>query len=167
MSDFDQRLQARIDRNQQLATERARAEEEMDRATADAAAKAEEEARDLRRRQDARHAELADRLTALVGKVRDDVPNIVVRAGWSASGEEFIARFATVDTRPDRALSIELDRDDDEVLARWHSSIGDSLELYHLLAFDTTMLEDLVLQVLDDDLWSDLSSTPPFPGNRY
>lgn len=167
MSDFDQRLRERLERNQRLAQERTRAESEMDAAAERAAERAAREAHDRRRRQDERHAELAERLTGLVDQVRDVAANITVRAGWSASGEEYLARFATISVRPRRALSLELDRDDDEVLARWHSTVGQSMELYHLLEFDTGMLEDLVLQVLDDDLWSDLSSPPPFPGNEY
>lgn len=163
MSDFDERLRERLDRNQQLAEERAHAETEMDAAAERAAERVARDAEDVRRRQDERHAELAERLTALVDHVRDAVEDITVRAGWSASGEEYLARFATIDARPRRALSIELDRDDDEVLARWHSAVGDSMELYHLLEFDTGMLEELVLQVLDDGLWGDLKSPPGFP----
>lgn len=165
MSDFDERLRERLDRNQQLAEERSHAETEMDAAAERAAERAAREAEDLRGRQDERHAELAERLTELVDQVRGSAANITVRAGWSASGEEYLARFATIDARPRRALSVELDRDDDEVLIRWHSAVGDSMELYHLLEFDTGMLEELVLEVLDDGLWSDLKSPPAFPGN--
>lgn len=167
MSDFDQQLRERLQRNEQLAKDRSRAEEEMDQAVQRAAEREAEQARERRRLQDERHAELADRLTQLIKTLRDSAPNVTTRAGWSASGEEFIARIATVDARPRRALSIELDRDDDEVLARWHSAIGDSLELYHLLEFDTAMLEELVLQVIDDDLWRDLDDPPSFPGSPY
>ncbi|MBW3664050.1 MAG: hypothetical protein KY469_13190 [Actinobacteria bacterium] len=165
MSDFEARLRERVARNEQLAQERASAEQEMDRAVEAAEERRAQEERERRQRQDARHAELADRLAELVEKVRDLGSSVTVRAGWSASGEEYLARFATVDVRPQRALSVELDRDDDEVLVRWHSAVGESLELYHLLEFDTGMLEELVLQVIDDDLWSGRTVPPAFPGN--
>lgn len=164
MSDFDDVLRAKLERNEQLAEEREHAEEEMDRAAEAAQQQAEREARELRERQDARHAELAQRLQELGAKIHTSAPNVVVRAGWSSSGEEYLAKLATTQTRPRRSLTIELDRDDDEVLARWHSSVGDSLELWHLLEFDVAMLDELVLQVIDDDLWADARRPPAFPG---
>ncbi len=166
MSEFEDRLRERLERNQRLAEERSHAEKEMDRAAERAREEAAREAKEKRERQDARHAELAERLTGLVGRLRDSVPNLTVRAGWSASGEEFLAKFATVRTRPERALSIVVDRDDDQVIVRWNSDLGDSMELYHLLEFDTDMLEEVVLQAIDDDLWSSRSTPPVFPGNH-
>lgn len=163
MSDFEDALRARLARNEQLADERSRAEEEMDLALERAREQAEREAQELRTRRDARHAELAERLEQLVATVRDAAPDVDVRAFWSRSGEEYLARFATPTKTTRRSLSIELDRDDDEVLARWHSLVGQSLEMWHLLEFDTSMLERLVLQVIDDDLWSGRDEPPPFP----
>ena len=166
MTDFDDRLRERLARNERLAEERSYAEEEMNRAAERAEEEAAREAAELRERQDARHAALAERLTELVETVRQTAPNVTVRAGWSASGEEFLAKLTTHRTRPDRSLSITLDRDDDQVLARWRSSVGESLELYHLLEFDTSMLEELVLQVIDDEAWAGRTTPPLFPGNR-
>lgn len=167
MSDFDQQLRAQLERNDRLAAERDRAEEEVEAAAERVREREQQAARELRARQDQRHAELAERLSGLVEKVRAAAPDRVdVRAGWSASGEEYLARFATVQLRPRRALSIELDRDDDEVLARWHSELGNSMELWHLLEFDVGMLDTLVLQVIDDELWRGRKRTPPFPGNE-
>ena len=65
---------------------------------------------------------------------------------------------------PARTLSLELDRDDDEVFARWRSDVGDSLEMWRLLEFSTDMLSELVLQVVDQELWRGRTSPPPFPG---
>lgn len=162
MNDFDDALQARLQRNQELAEERERAEEEMDRAAERVEEQQRREAEELRRRQDERHRELADRLEEMVAAIRTTAPEVDVRAGWSRSGEEYLARFGST-SRPKRSLTVELDRDDDEVLARWHSDVGDSLELWHLLEFDTGMLEQLVLQVIDDELWSAAKRPPAFP----
>jgi hypothetical protein len=41
--------------------------------------------------------------------------------GWTQSGEEFIAKISSRTLLPARSLFVELDREDDEVLARWHS----------------------------------------------
>ncbi|MDX1619591.1 MAG: hypothetical protein R3320_01275 [Nitriliruptorales bacterium] len=164
MTDFEDALRARLERNDRLAEERARAEEEMDRAAERVAAEQEREEAERRRQQDERHRELADRLETMVAMIRDSAPDMDVRAGWSRSGEEYLAKFATTRKRPRRSLTIELDRDDDEVLARWHSAVGDSLELWHLLEFDVQMLEQLVLQVIDDELWSGAKRPPSFPG---
>lgn len=165
MSDFEATLRDKLQRNAQLAEDRDRAEEEMDRAAERAQEKVAAEQAERRRRQDERHAQLAGRLEQLVATVREAAPHVDVRAGWSASGEEYLAKLTTTRVRPRRSLTIELDRDDDEVLARWHSAVGDSLELYHLLEFDEDMLHELVLQVIDDELWNRRTTTPPFPGN--
>lgn len=167
MSDFDAALRQRLERNERLAEARARAEEEMDQAAERLAEQVEQENREERARQDQRHAELSERLVQLVATVRGAAPHVDVRAGWSASGEEYLAKFTTTGIRPRRALTLELDRDDDEVLARWHSAVGDTLEIWHLLEFDLVMLEELVLQVIDDDLWHGRGDPPPFPGAHY
>lgn len=167
MAGFEDALQARLDNNERLAQQRARAEEEMDRAAERAAEQERREAEERRRQQDERHAELTGRLEELVGAIREKAPHIDVRAGWSRSGEEYLAKFTTTQKRPRRSLTIELDRDDDEVLARWHSAVGDSLELWHLLEFEVEMLEQLVLQVIDDELWSTAQRPPDFPGASH
>jgi hypothetical protein len=163
MSEFEDRLRERLERNANLADERARAEGEMDRAKERAAELAAAEEAELRERQRARHGELAERLKALVDTLRSSGQGLDARAGWSASGEEYLVRLAKREPWPGRALSIELDRDDDEVLARWHSDVGNTLELWRLLEFDSSMLEQLVLQVVDDELWRERSAPPPFP----
>lgn len=163
MSDFEDELRRRLEQNASLAEQRAAAEDEMDRALRLQQEAAQAEARALRERQDARHAELAERLIALLDTLRATGQRLEVRGGWSASGEEYLARIATHAAWPQRALSIELDRDDDEVLARWHSDVGNSLEMWRLLEFDVGMLERLVLQVIDDGLWREAGAPPPFP----
>jgi hypothetical protein len=164
MSDFETALQAKLARNEQLAEERAQAEIQMNRA--DEARKAEEE-RQRREREAAqyqRHAELVSHLTTLTQALKQSSPDrFIVRTGWTPSGEEFIAKLSTRRLAPARSLFVELDRDDDEVLARWTSPIGNSIELWRLLEFDIDMLTQLVLQVADQELWHGRTSPPPFP----
>jgi hypothetical protein len=77
-----------------------------------------------------RHGELVEALQAAANELkRADPEGFVVRLGWTESREEFIAKISTRLLEPARSLLIELDRDDDEVLARWHSDLGDALEL--------------------------------------
>ena len=85
------------------------------------------------------------------------------RLGWTESGEEFIAKLSTRLLEPARSLLIELDRDDDEVLARWHSDVGSSLELWRLLEVDDDTITAMVLQVADQDQWREAKRPPPFP----
>lgn len=165
MSEFEDALQAKLARNAELQREREanlRAMEEYEQE------KREEEARrqaELVEQRQQRHAELVDALSAAAQSLKSASPeSFVVRTGWTESREEFIAKISTRQTEPARSLFIELDRDDDEVLARWHSDIGDKLELWRLLEADTDLIHGLVLQVADQDLWRDRSSPPPFPG---
>lgn len=166
MTDFEDSLRAKLERNAEIAAQRAEAEQEMDRAKQ----RAEEAERlrlaELAEARNKRHAQLAAVCKDLADHLKASAPDqFIVRTGWTSSGEEFIAKISTRQLTPARTLFIELDRDDDEVLARWHSTVGESLELYHLLEFDEHMLEELVLQVIDDELWNRATTTPRFPGN--
>jgi hypothetical protein len=164
MTDFEAALRAKLARNAELADERARAEEEMDRAKLEAAARAEQERRDRLAAQRERHGELVDALTAAAQGLKAMSPEgFVVRLGWTQSHEEFIAKISTRLLEPARSLLIELDRDDDEVLARWHSDVGNSLELWRLLEVSPELLQRLVLQVADQELWRGSDRPPAFP----
>ncbi len=166
MTDFQTELAARIARNAELAKQRAQAEEEMDRAERDAAEAAERRERELAQARLDRHAELVDQLTAVANGLKAASPEeFVVRLGWTQSGEEFIAKLSTRKLAPARSLLVELDRDDDEVLARWHSDLGGALELWRLLEVDAQLLAELVLQVADQELWKSLDAPPPFPAS--
>ena len=168
MTDFESALQAKLDRNAEIARQRAEAEREMDRAKV-----AQEEAErqraveqaDARKR---RHAELAAHLEQVAGRLKQASPDeFVVRTGWTQSGEEYIAKLSTRGMNPARTLFIELDRDDDEVLARWDSDVGKSLELWRLLEVSPADITELVLQAADQDLWRGASAPPAFPrGHR-
>jgi hypothetical protein len=167
MNDFSTELAARLARNAELARQRAEAEAEMDRTVA---AREEAERRRQRELADARlarHAELVDHLTTVANGLKAASPEeFVVRLGWTQSGEEFIAKISTRKLAPARALLVELDRDDDEVLARWRSDVGTALELWRLLEVDAELLTGLVLQVADQELWKGRTSPPPFPGQQ-
>lgn len=164
MSDFEAALRERLARNDELAAERARAEQEMDRAKEEARRRAEAEQAEQRRAAQQRHSELVEVLRSAAEALKAASPEtFVVRMGWTASGEEFIAKITSRRLRPARSLFIELDRDDDEVLVRWHSDLGNSLELWRLLECAPAMLEELVLQAADQDLWRELSRPPAFP----
>lgn len=164
MSDFESALRAKLDRNAELASQREdniaamqRWEEEREEAE-----RAEQER--LHHERNARHAELAAHLEKVAGHLKQSAPeSFVVRMGWTESGEEFIAKLSTRQLEPARSLLIELDRDDDEVLARWHSDVGTSLELWRLLEVDTATITAMVLQVADQDQWRDARRPPPFP----
>ena len=165
MTDFEAALQAKLARNTELAEQRAAAEVEMDRVKEEQRLAAEREASESRAAQHARHAELVDHLTRLLGQLKEaSSDTFVVRTGWTPSGEEFIAKVSTRQLEPGRSLFIELDRDDDEVLARWTSDVGNTLELWHLLEVQPDALTELVLQVADPELWRGRSKPPPFPG---
>jgi multidrug efflux pump subunit AcrA (membrane-fusion protein) len=166
MTDFQAELAARLARNAELAQERARAEQEMDRAVR------EREEADRRRQielveaRHARHGELVEQLRTVAEGLKAASPDeFVVRMGWTPSGEEFIARISTRKLSPARTLLVELDRDDDEVLARWRSEVGDSLELWRLLEVDAQLIAELVLQAADQDLWRGRAAPPPFPAS--
>lgn len=165
MDDFQDALRARLARNVELEHERHDAEQqrlrdEQERAERDAGrAEARSQARARR------HAELVERLRALLGQLEAEAAESVVsRSGFSETGEEFVTEVTTVRRTPRRTLFIELDRDDDEVLARWTSEVGDSIEMWRLLDFAPEVLDELVLQVVDDELWHSASRPPAFPG---
>ncbi|MDP9021746.1 MAG: hypothetical protein M3N57_03415 [Actinomycetota bacterium] len=165
MDDFQDALRARLTRNVELEHERQNAEQqrlrdEQERAERDAGrAEARSQARARR------HAELVERLRALLGQLEAEAAESVVsRSGFSETGEEFVTEVTTVRRTPRRTLFIELDRDDDEVLARWTSEVGDSIEMWRLLDFAPEVLDELVLQVVDDELWHSASRPPAFPG---
>ena len=165
MSDFESALQARLASNAELAQRREQAEEQMDRAQTAAAERERQAAEQRRRAREARHGELTTHLRRVAEELKQASPEeFVVRMGWTESGEEFIARISTRLLHPARTLLIELDRDDDEVLVRWHSDVGHALELWRLLEVSPQMLSTLVLQVADQALWREADSPPPFPG---
>jgi len=168
VSDFEEALRAKLARNAEIARERednvaamARYEQEQ----AEEQRREQERLRELRRQ---RHGELVTALTEAAEGLKSASPeDFVVRLGWTQSGEEFIAKISTRLMEPARSLLVELDRDDDEVLARWHSDIGAALELWRLLDVEPPLLRELVLQVADQDLWRQQTrNPPPFPGAR-
>lgn len=165
MDDFEERLRSKLDRNVEVEEERERARQEFQEY--ETQRKAEEEQRERRVEQVRHdsHEELAGQLQELLGAVQRSSDNVVVRAGWSDSGEEFVAELSTVQLEPSRTLFVELDRDDDEVLARWTSDEGDAVEIWRLHEFDADMLQELVLQLIDQELWRPGSGTPAFPGH--
>jgi electron transfer flavoprotein alpha subunit len=166
VSDFETALQAKLARNEELARQRAQAEHEMDRVKADRAAEAERQAQQAQEARNARHAELVEHVQSLTAQLRQSSPeSFVLRQGWTESGEEFISRLSTRQMEPARTLFIELDRDDDEVLVRWSSALGNAIELWRLLEVEPALLTELVLQAADQELWRGRNSPPPFPGH--
>lgn len=165
MDGFEDVLKAKLARNAELAQEQERAEREAERLRAAHAAETERRERELDQARRARHAELVERLQRLAEQVDLTSPeHLVVRMGWSASGEEFMAKVQTIQLRPSRSLLVQLDRDDDQVLARWSSTVGDAVEMWRLLEFSPEMLDELFLQALDQELWYRRDSPPSFPG---
>lgn len=159
MTDFSDALNERLTANADLARRREAAEEEMDRRRREA----EEAANQIDETKRAIHAELAAHLQDLASKLKASRPeSFIVRTGWTESGEEFIAKMTTRQMDPKRSLFVEVDRDDDEVLARWTSDIGSSIEIWRLMEMSTAMLTELVLQVADDGAWTG-RRPPPFP----
>lgn len=157
-------MRARLQRNEELAQERAQAEEEMDRVIEERKAEEGRRQQELQLARRARHAELVEHLKAVVSQLKQSSPEtFIVRAGWSESGEEFVARVSTRGLKPARKLFVEVDRDDDEVLARWTSDVGNSIELWRLLEVSPALLTELVLQVADQELWHGRTSPPPYP----
>ncbi|MEE8602855.1 hypothetical protein [Euzebya tangerina] len=160
MSDFSDALQQRLSRNQKLAAEREQAEAEMDRVREEEAQR--DAALDQAKRD--RHAELSAHLQVVAEQLKASKPDsFIVRTGWSASGEEYLARMKTRQMSPKRELYVEVDRDDDEVLARWTSDIGTAIEVWRLLEVTPEMITQMVLQVADDGAWSG-RRPPRFPG---
>lgn len=164
MTDFQDALRARLQRNEEIAREREAAERKMDRVKVRQTEEAERRRREAEQARAERHAELVEHLQGLMRELVAAAPQqLDARAGWTQSGEEFVAKFATVQLQPRRSLLIELDRDDDEVLARWSSQMGDTVEMWRLSEFTREMLGELVLQVIDDELWRGRTRPPEFP----
>ncbi|HUH07046.1 MAG TPA: hypothetical protein VML96_04470 [Egibacteraceae bacterium] len=164
MTDFQAALRAKLARNSELLEQRAQAEQEMDRAKAERLERVEREARELEAAQRERHGELVEHLSTVAQHLKASSPeHFIVRLGWTESGEEFIAKISTRQLHPQRSLLVELDRDDDEVLVRWHSDVGNTLELWRLLEVSPALIEALVLQAADQDLWRSRKSPPAFP----
>src|SRR5690349_7673757 len=127
MSDCNDALAARLAAIEELAAKRAAAEEEMDRVKREA----EEAAAQLVQSKRDRHAELAAHLGHVAEQLKASRPDsFIVRTGWTDSREEFVAKVTTRQMTPKRTLFIDVDRDDDEVLARWTSDVGNSVEIY-------------------------------------
>ena len=164
MTDFEAALAEQLSRNADLAAQRKQAEADMDRAVAEREAAARQQAQREQDERNARHAELADHLGTVAAKLKAASPDsFIVRTGWTSSGEEFLAKISTRQTRPARSLMVEVDRDDDQVMARWTTDVGNSVELWRLLEVTPAMLSQLVLQVADEGLWRTGGSPPPFP----
>jgi hypothetical protein len=164
MTDFEAALRQKLARNAELERQRAEAEQQMDRFVAEKQAEDERREAEARTAQRERHGELVEALSDAAKQLKAASPeDFVARLGWTESGEEFIAKISTRLMEPSRSLFVELDRDDDEVLARWHSDVGSSLELWRLLEVPPALLRDLVLQVADQELWRHRTSPPPFP----
>jgi hypothetical protein len=167
MSDFEAALRDRLARNSELAKQRAEAEQLMVQAERDAEERARREEEQRRQARSERHAELVESLTAAARHLKAaDPEGFIVRLGWTESREEFIAKISSRLLYPSRSLFVELDRDDDEVLVRWHSDVGNALELWRLLDVGPELMQELVLQVADQELWRGRDNPPPFPGAR-
>ena len=166
MTDFEAALADKLASNADLARQRAEAEVEMDRVKAAGEEAARLEAQRQQEARNARHAELAEHLADLGRQLKAASPEtFIVRTGWTQSGEEFLAKISTRQMDPSRSLLVELDRDDDQVLARWITDVGNAVELWRLLEVTPELLTQLVLQVADEKLWRNVSNPPPFPGS--
>jgi hypothetical protein len=164
VTDFSSRLASSINNNERLAAERAEAEQQMDLAAEEAREAALRREAELAQARRERHAVLVEHLERVAkGLKTAATEGFVVRLGWTADGESYIAKLSSRTVTPSRTLFVELDRDDDEVLARWHSEVGSSLELWRLLEVGPELLEELVLQLADQSLWRGRTEPPPFP----
>ena len=167
MGDFQDALRARLERNAELAEQDRAAQEEMDRLEAQREAENQRRADQAAAARRQQHADLVAHVELLAGQLAAASPqDLDIRAGWSTSGEEYLVRASTVRLRPARRLEIELDRDDDEVLVRWKSDLGDALEMWRLLEVTPEMLTELLLQLVDQEAWRGEASLPPFPVAR-
>lgn len=164
MTDFEAALAEQLSRNADLAQRRVEAEAEMDRAKQEAEEAKRQEAARQQEERHARHAELAEHLGDVAAKLKAASPHaFIVRTGWTASGEEFLVKISTRQTSPARSLHVEVDRDDDAVLARWNTDLGNPVEMWRLMQVSPAMLTQLVLQVADEPYWRSATSPPPFP----
>lgn len=166
MTDFEAALAEQLTRNAELAQQRVEAEAEMDRAA--------EKRQEAQRQEDARqqelrnahHAKLAEHLSELAKQLKGASPDaFIVRSGWTASREEYLVKISTRQTTPARSLHLEVDRDDDAVLARWNSDVGNPVEMWRLLEVTPDMLTQLVLQITDEPYWRTATAPPPFPAS--
>lgn len=166
MTDFEAALAQQLSRNADLAQRRIDAEAEMDRAKQEAEEAGRQEAARQQDERNARHAQLAEHLGEVAAKLKAASPDsFIVRTGWTASGEEFLVKISTRQTSPARSLHVEVDRDDDAVLARWNSDIGSPVEMWRLMDVTPDMLTQLVLQVADEPYWRSAKAPPAFPGS--
>ena len=164
MTDFEAALRDQLTANAELAQRRVAAEQEMDRAREAALEDEREQARREQEVRHARHAELAELLGRLSAQIKAASPDtFIVRSGWSETGEEFRAKISTRKTSPARSLLVDLDRDDDQVMVRWNTEVGDTVELWRLLDFTPELLARLLLQIGDQSLWDRAASPPAFP----
>ena len=164
MSDFESALQAKLARNAELDQQRRDAEVEMDMAKERAEQAEKDRLAEEQKARDDRHGELAEALQTLANQLKQASPEtFIVRMGWTESREEFITKISTRTLSPARSLFIELDHDDDEVLVRWTTDVGNSIELWRLLEFTPEMLAELVLQIADQDIWRRATAPPDFP----
>lgn len=164
MDDFRDALQQTLARNAQVETERREAEQERLRAEEERQQQEEEQRRREQELRNTRHADLVEHLQELLSGLSDTAgEHVVVRGGWTESGEEYVVKMSSVRMRPRRSLFLEIDRDDDEVLARWSSDVGHSVEMWRLGEVSTDMLTGLVLTLMDHQAWVDADRPPPFP----
>ena len=164
MTDFEAALAEQLSRNADLVEQRKQAEAEMDRAAAEREEAARLQAQREQDERNERHAQLAEHLGRVAAQLKAASPDtFIVRSGWTQSREEFRVKISTRQTRPARTLMIELDRDDDQVMARWNTDVGSSVELWRLLQVTPEMLSQLVLQVADEGVWRTGGSPPEFP----
>lgn len=164
MSDFESALEAKLARNSEIAKEREDNLAAMEQWEANREQELEAQATQQQQDRNQRHTDLAKHLKKVADQLKQSASeNFIVRMGWTESGEEFIAKLSTRQLDPARSLLIELDRDDDEVLARWNSDVGSSLELWRLLEVEPDIITALVLQIADQELWKDATRPPPFP----
>lgn len=164
MTDFEAALAEQLSRNAELAQRRVQAEAEMDQAKRDREEADHQEAARQQEERNARHGELAEHLGRVAAQLKASAPDtFIVRSGWTASGEEYLTKISTRQTSPARSLHVEIDRDDDAVLARWNSDVGSPVEMWRLLEVTPEMLTQLVLQIADEPYWRSAASPPPFP----
>lgn len=165
MSDFQDALSAKLAHNVEFEREHEQEERERRRREEERRADEEQQRREEQERRDARHAELVAHLQDLLVQLeRSAGGDFLSRGGWTESGEEFVVKVTSVQLSPRRSLFVELDRDDDEVLARWTSEVGESIEMWRLLEFTPDMLGELLLRLVDQEAWRGASRPPPFPG---
>lgn len=164
MDDFRDALEQTLARNAEVERQRREAEEQQRREAEARRAAEEERRRAAQQRREQRHTELVEHLEGLLRGLRDTAGGkFVARGGWTESGEEYVVKISSVQMRPRRSLFVELDRDDDEVLARWSSDVGHTVEMWRLLEVTPGMLTRLVLDLADHETWVDADRPPAFP----